>query len=100
MLAIAELVVFPVTALSDDTEPCADSFALDKVGVTCLTAIRQCASHVLGGCRAGERPHHRDFVGRVLADAPTDLLRALQALRDEQVEGPRAVVERGVAMHH
>ncbi|MFI9569525.1 hypothetical protein [Streptomyces rishiriensis] len=33
---IAELVVFPVTALSHDTEPCADSFVLDEVGVIYL----------------------------------------------------------------
>ncbi|WP_406073160.1 hypothetical protein [Streptomyces virginiae] len=39
--AIAELVVFPVTALSDDTEPFADSFVLDEVGVLYLMAIRE-----------------------------------------------------------
>ncbi|AWN24873.1 hypothetical protein [Streptomyces sp. NEAU-S7GS2] len=37
--AIAELIVFPVTALTDDTDPCADSFALDEVGVIYLMAI-------------------------------------------------------------
>ncbi|WP_328965549.1 hypothetical protein [Streptomyces virginiae] len=42
--AIAELIVFPVTALSDDTEPCADSFALDEVGVIYLMAIREWAT--------------------------------------------------------
>ncbi|MER6445428.1 hypothetical protein [Streptomyces venezuelae] len=39
--AIAELVVFPVTALSDDTEPFSDSFVLDEVCVLYLMAIRE-----------------------------------------------------------
>jgi hypothetical protein len=38
---IAELIVFPVTALSDDTDPCADSFVLDEVGVIYVMAIRE-----------------------------------------------------------
>ncbi|MER5576080.1 hypothetical protein [Streptomyces massasporeus] len=55
---IAELIVFPVTALSDDTDPCADSFVLDEVGVIYLMAIRGWATPALG-CRAEDRPHHR-----------------------------------------
>ncbi|MFI0915565.1 hypothetical protein [Streptomyces abikoensis] len=97
--AIAELVVFPVTALSDDTEPCADSFVLDEVGVLYLMAIREWATHTPAAaapCIARTIAH---FVGQVLADAPADVLRALRALRDEQVERAHAVVETVVALH-
>ncbi|MFE9446235.1 hypothetical protein ACFYO2_46740 [Streptomyces sp. NPDC006602] len=34
-----------------------------------------------------------------VADAPTDVVRALQALRDEQVERTHALVETVVALH-
>ncbi|WP_268256978.1 hypothetical protein [Streptomyces glebosus] len=39
------------------------------------------------------------FVGQVLADAPTDVVQALQALRGEQVERARAVAASVVALH-
>ncbi|MFJ9742839.1 hypothetical protein [Streptomyces sp. NPDC101166] len=39
------------------------------------------------------------FVGQVLADAPTDVVPALQELRDEQVPRTCAVVENVVALH-
>ncbi|MFG2359951.1 hypothetical protein [Streptomyces sp. NPDC048521] len=38
------------------------------------------------------------FVGQVLADAPTDAVRTLQELRDEQVARAGAVVENVVAL--
>ncbi|MEV8529227.1 hypothetical protein AB0451_34650 [Streptomyces sp. NPDC052000] len=97
--AIAELVVFPVTALSDDAEPCADSFVLDEVGVLYLMAIRGWGTHAPAAAAPGIARTIAHFVGQVLADAPTDVVRALQALRDEQVERARAVVENVVALH-
>ncbi|MEU1519011.1 hypothetical protein ABZ490_43930 [Streptomyces sp. NPDC005811] len=96
---IAELVVFPVTALSDDTEPCADSFVLDEVGVIYLMAIREWARHVPEAAAPGIARTIAHFVGQVLANAPTDVVRALQTLRDEQVEQARAVVATVVALH-
>ncbi|MGW2425612.1 hypothetical protein ACWC0C_41320 [Streptomyces sp. NPDC001709] len=40
------------------------------------------------------------FVGQVLADAPKDVIQALQVLRAEQVEQrARAVVDTVVALH-
>ncbi|MHB9856766.1 hypothetical protein [Streptomyces sp. YIM S03343] len=39
------------------------------------------------------------FVGQVLADAPKDVVQNLQALRDEQLERTRAVVDTVVALH-
>ncbi|GGV91762.1 hypothetical protein [Streptomyces massasporeus] len=50
-------------------------------------------------CRAGDAHTIAHFVGQVLADAPTDIVRALQELRDEQVARARAVVEKVVALH-
>ncbi|MGX4695236.1 hypothetical protein [Streptomyces sp. JNUCC 63] len=96
---IAELVVFPVTALSDDTDPCADSFVLDEVGVIYLMAIREGAMHAPAAAAPGIARTIAHFVGQVLADAPTDVVRALQVLRDEQVERARAVVGSVVALH-
>ncbi|MHB6912836.1 hypothetical protein [Streptomyces sp. DB-54] len=91
--AIAELVVFPVTALSDDTEPCADSFVLDEVGVLYLMAIREWATHAPAAAAPRIARTIAHFVGQVLADTPADVLRALRMLRDEQVARARAVVE-------
>ncbi|MFD4144209.1 hypothetical protein [Streptomyces sp. NPDC058572] len=68
--AIAELAVFPVTALSDDTEPCADSFVLDEVGVIYLMAIREWATHAPAAAAPGIARAIAHFVGQVLADAP------------------------------
>lgn len=97
--AIAELVVFPVTALSDDTDPCADSFVLDEVGVIYLMAIREWATHAPATPAPGIARTIAHFVGQVLAAAPTDVVRALQELHDEQVARARAVVENVVALH-
>ncbi|MFF9309234.1 hypothetical protein [Streptomyces sp. NPDC014777] len=97
--AIAELIVFPVTALSYDTDPCADSFVLDEVGVIHLMAIREWATHAPTAPAPGIARTIAHFVGPVLADAPTDVVRALPELRDEQVARARAVVENVVALH-
>lgn len=97
--AIAELIVFPVTALSDDTEPCADSFVLDEVGVIYLMAISQWATHAPAAAAPGIARTIAHFVGQVLADAPKDVVPALRALRDEQVARACAVVENVVALH-
>jgi hypothetical protein len=56
---IAELIVFPVTALSDDTDPSADSFVLDEVGVICLMAIRAWATHAPAAAAPGGQPTRR-----------------------------------------
>ncbi|MCL7496080.1 hypothetical protein M8I34_32450 [Streptomyces sp. MCA2] len=97
--AIAELIVFPVTALSDDTDPCADSFALDEVGVIYIMAIHGWATHAPAAAAPGIARTIAHFVGQVLADAPTDVVQALQALRDEQVERARTVAASVVALH-
>ncbi|MCK8438542.1 hypothetical protein G3I77_37810 [Streptomyces sp. D2-8] len=96
---IAELIVFPVTALSGDTEPCADSFVLDEVGVIYLMTIREWATHAPAAAAPGIARTIAHFVGQVLADASTDIARTLQGLRDEQVTRARAVLESVVSLH-
>ncbi len=88
LAAIAEPVVFPVTVLSDDTEPCADFFVLDEVGVLYLMAIREWATHAPAAAAPGIARTIAHFVGQVLADAPTGVLRAVRALRDDRWSGP------------
>ncbi|MER6076309.1 hypothetical protein ABT187_47890 [Streptomyces sp. NPDC001817] len=88
-----------MTALSDDTDPCADSFVLDEVGVIYLMAISEWATHAPAAAVPGIARTIAHFVGHVLADEPKDVAQALQALRDEQVELTRAVVDTVVALH-
>ncbi|MFJ1730811.1 hypothetical protein [Streptomyces sp. NPDC088254] len=88
-----------MTALSDDTEPCADSFVLDEVGVIYLMAIREWATHAPATAAPGIARTIAHFVRQVLADAPKDVVPALRALRDEQVARARAVMENVVALH-
>ncbi|MFI2636684.1 hypothetical protein ACH5A2_41000 [Streptomyces collinus] len=40
MLRLAEDIVWPVTAVDGEADPCADSFALDEVGCVLLFALR------------------------------------------------------------
>lgn len=40
LLRLAEDVIWPVTAVDGDTDPYADSFALDEVGCALLSALR------------------------------------------------------------
>lgn len=96
---IAELIVFPVTALSDDTDPYADSFVLDEVGVIYPMATREWATHAPAAAAPGIARTMARFVGQVLARASKDVVWALQALRDEQVERARAVTDSVVALH-
>ncbi|MGW7529707.1 hypothetical protein [Streptomyces sp. NPDC054783] len=43
LLRLAEDIVWPVTAVGGDTDPCADSFVLDEVGCVLLSALRDWA---------------------------------------------------------
>ncbi|MFJ6650470.1 hypothetical protein ACIQPS_32970 [Streptomyces sp. NPDC091290] len=83
--AITELIVFAVTALPQDTEPCANP-------------IRQWATHAPTAATPGIARTTTHYVGQILADAPTDVIRTLQELRDEQVERARAMVPAVVAL--
>ncbi len=95
LVAVAEEIVFPVTALPDDTDDTddvnADSFVLDELGVVFLMAIRAW-SH---SCPATAAPAIArcivHFTAQVLADEPKDVTRALEAMRDERLERARAM---------
>ncbi|WP_148591644.1 hypothetical protein [Streptomyces sp. WAC01526] len=90
--AVAQEIVFPVTALSDDMDDVtADSFVLDELGVVFLMAIRgwndACPRTALPGiarCIA-------HFTAQVLADVPQNVTRTLEAMRNEYLERARAV---------
>ncbi|MET7435891.1 hypothetical protein ABZT16_44530 [Streptomyces flaveolus] len=43
LLRLAEDIVWPVTAVDGESDPCADSFALDEVGCVLLSALRDWA---------------------------------------------------------
>ncbi|WP_431777043.1 hypothetical protein [Streptomyces cucumeris] len=62
-------------------------------------AIKGWAAHAPAAAAPGVARALAHFVGQVLADAPTDVVPTLRALRDEQVEWARAVVENVVALH-
>ncbi|MGW2492608.1 hypothetical protein ACWCV9_36150 [Streptomyces sp. NPDC001606] len=79
--------------------PGARSFVLDEVGVIYLMAIREWATHAPATAVPGIARIIAHFVGQVLADAPKDVVQALQALCDELVERARAVVDTVVALH-
>ncbi|WP_331722345.1 hypothetical protein [Streptomyces canus] len=40
LLRLAEDIVWPVTAVDGEADPCADSFALDEVGSVLLSTLR------------------------------------------------------------
>lgn len=88
--AFAELIVFPVTALSDDTDPCADFFALDEVGVIYLMAIHGWATDAPAAAAPGIARTIAHFTGQILAKQTQDVARTLQAMRNEHLERARA----------
>jgi len=86
MAAVAEGIVFPVTALSDNTDDLnADSFVLDELGVIFLMAIREwsylcpgTAARAIASCIA-------HFTAQVLADEPHNVTHTLETMRDEHM---------------
>ena len=61
-------------------------------------AIRAWATHAPAAAAPGIARTIAHFVGQVLADALTDVVQALQELRDGHVELARTVVETVVAL--
>ena len=94
--SIAELIVFPVTALAVDTDLCADSFVLDEVGVIYLQAIHTWAKEDPAAPGIADTIAH--FVCQVFTDDPADDIRRLEAMRDEWVARARAAVNSEVAL--
>ncbi|MFE7618176.1 hypothetical protein [Streptomyces sp. NPDC057496] len=94
LLRLAEDIIWPVTAVDGEaTDPCADSFALDEVGCTLLSALRDWArdsptTAVLGIARSIIR-----FVENVIPDPDDhgDTCAALEAMRDKHLALAHAV---------
>ncbi|MFD3681959.1 hypothetical protein [Streptomyces sp. NPDC058613] len=92
LVAIAEELVFPVTALPHEIHDInADSFVLDELGVIFLMAIREWAH----ACPASAAPAIArcivHFVAQVFTTEPKDVVRALEVIRDGRLELARAV---------
>ncbi|MFF5147835.1 hypothetical protein ACFY6U_50405 [Streptomyces sp. NPDC013157] len=86
LLRLSEDVVWPVTAVDGEADPCADSFALDEVGCVLLSALRDWArdsptTAVLGIARSIIR-----FTVNVIPDPDhADTAGALEAMRNERL---------------
>ncbi|MGW6705485.1 hypothetical protein ACWGDE_11420 [Streptomyces sp. NPDC054956] len=92
LVAIAEELVFPVTALPDDVDDInADSFVLDELGVIFLMAISSWADR----CPASAAPDIArciaHFVAQVFTPEPKDAACALEVIRDGRLELARTV---------
>ncbi|MFJ9412472.1 hypothetical protein [Streptomyces sp. NPDC101393] len=84
--AVAQEIVFPVTALSDDMDDVtADSFVLDELGVVFLMAIRGWNAACPGTALPGIARCIAHFTAQILADNPQDVTRTLEAMRDERM---------------
>ncbi|WP_327180381.1 hypothetical protein OG599_34930 (plasmid) [Streptomyces sp. NBC_01335] len=87
LLRLAEDIIWPATAVNgEDTDPCADSFALDEVGCLLLSALRDWArdsptTALLGIARSIIR-----FTANLIPDPDhPDTADTLDAMRDEHL---------------
>ncbi|MFK0050454.1 hypothetical protein ACIQU4_41420 [Streptomyces sp. NPDC090741] len=92
LVAIAEELIFPVTALPDDVGDInADSFVLAELGVLFMTAIHMWAHD----CPASAAPTIARsiayFVAQIFIIDPEDVAPALEVIRDRRLELARAV---------
>ncbi|MFI5868298.1 hypothetical protein [Streptomyces sp. NPDC051546] len=92
LVAIAEELIFPVTALPDDAGDInADSFVLAELGVL-FTAVIRMWSH---DCPASAAPiiarSIAYFVAQIFTIDPEDVAPALEVIRDGRLELARAV---------
>ncbi|MFG2979463.1 hypothetical protein ACGFYY_41565 [Streptomyces sp. NPDC048331] len=92
LVAIAEELILPMTALPDDVDDInADSFVLDQLGVLFMTAIHMWAHD----CPASAAPtiarSITHFVAQIFITEPKDVAHALEVIRDGRLELARAV---------
>ncbi|CAM5740365.1 hypothetical protein SALBM311S_02690 [Streptomyces alboniger] len=86
LLRLAEDIVWPVTAVDGEADPCADSFALDEVGCVLLSALRDWARDSPTAAAPGIARSIIGFTVSVLPDPDhADTADALQAMRDERL---------------
>ncbi|MFI9060091.1 hypothetical protein ACIGXQ_37145 [Streptomyces anulatus] len=86
MLRLAEDIIWPVTAVDEETtDPCADSFTLDEVGCVLLSALRNWARDSPTTAVPGIARSIIRFVENVVPDPDDhgDTHATLKAMRDE-----------------
>ncbi|MEV5434106.1 hypothetical protein [Streptomyces sp. NPDC052701] len=76
LLRLAEDIIWPVTAVDSDSDPCANSFALDEVGCVLLSALRDWAQNSLITAALGIA---RSIIGSRRASPRTSTSRSLSA---------------------
>ncbi|WP_326613770.1 hypothetical protein OHA57_00175 [Streptomyces anulatus] len=90
LLRLAEDIIWPVTAVDEETtDPCADSFALDEVGCVLLSALRDWARD----SPTTAVPGIARFVENVVPDPEDhgDTRATLETMRDEHLVPAHAV---------
>ncbi|WP_286259068.1 hypothetical protein [Streptomyces graminofaciens] len=89
LLRLAEEVIWPVTAVDGDTDPCADSFALDEVGCALLSALRDWALNSPTTAAPGIARSIIRFTVNVIPDPDhADTADSLETMRDERMVLP------------
>ncbi|MFD5644150.1 hypothetical protein ACFWIP_20800 [Streptomyces anulatus] len=93
LLRLAEDIIWPVTAVDEEsTDPCADSFALDKVGCALLSALRDWARDSPTTAAAGIARSIIRFTVNVIPDPEhPDTADTLEAMHDEHLVLAHAV---------
>ncbi|MEU5599253.1 hypothetical protein [Streptomyces sp. NPDC020298] len=92
LLRLAEDIIWPVTAVDGEADPCADSFALDEVGCVLLSALRDWARDSPTTAAPGIARSIIRFTVSVLPDPDhADTADTLEAMRDERLVLAHAV---------
>ncbi|MEH0420542.1 hypothetical protein [Streptomyces sp. B21-083] len=92
LLRLAEDIVWPVTTLDAEADPCADSFALDEVGCVLLSSLRDWARDSPTTAALGIARSIIRFTANVIPDPDhADTADTLEAMRDERLVLAHAV---------
>ena len=92
LLRLAEDILWPVTAVDGDADPCADSFALDEVGGVLLSTLRDRAGDSPTTAAPGIARSIIRFTVNVIPDPDrADTADTLEAMRDERLVLAHAV---------
>ncbi|MFB1046825.1 hypothetical protein [Streptomyces chrestomyceticus] len=86
VLRLAEDIIWPVTAVDGEADPCANSFALDEVGGVLLSALRDWARDSPTTAAPGIARSLIRFTVNVLPDpGRPDTADTLETMRDERL---------------
>jgi hypothetical protein len=92
VMLLAEDIVWPVTAVDGEADPCADSFALDEVGCVLLSALRDWARDSPTTAVPGIARSIIRFTVNVIPDPDhADTADTLEAMRNEHLVLAHAV---------